>query len=157
MCACTLCRTCLLMLKVKPACVEFFEHHPRVGDFMSTSICSDARRYMDSEDGDKDAAFSSRCHNGPWRSWCAADLATGEFCSVTLRSMIPRMAEGNNIHQLNSFGPRALRATRLKGPPYQRGATQLEHRWRIIFCTGVLDAFLVEVRYNGQNKADITP
>ena len=63
--------------------MEFFEHHPRVGDFMSTSFYSDARRHMDFQDGDKDAAFSSRCHNGPWRSWCAADLATAKFCSVT--------------------------------------------------------------------------
>ena len=43
----------------------FFEHHPRVGDFTSTSFYSDARRYMDHIDGDKGAGFSSKYHNGP--------------------------------------------------------------------------------------------
>ena len=106
--------------------MEFFEHHPRVGDFMSTSFYSDARRHMDFKDCDRDPAFSSRCHNDPLRSWCAADLATARFCSVTSDSLIPRIAEGNNIHHLNSFGPRALGAARPRGPPYQRGAPQLK-------------------------------
>ena len=37
--------------------MEFFEQHPRVGDFTSTSFHSDARRYMNNIDGDKGAGF----------------------------------------------------------------------------------------------------
>ena len=105
--------TFLLILKVKPACWNSSNITLALAISCPSPIYSDARpSHGQLKMLTRTLPGSSRYHDGPQRSWCAADLATAKFCSVTLGSLIPRIAEGNNIHHLNSFGPRAHRAAR---------------------------------------------